>query len=61
MLGRLCGTWLADNPGRRADGARAGDRLARTARKVAILKQEPASGTLWGVGEHPSAGSRPKD
>jgi hypothetical protein len=61
MLGRLCGNWLADNRRAGAAAARAGDRLARTALKVAILKQQPGSGPLTGGGGHPRAGSRPKD
>jgi hypothetical protein len=61
MLGRLCGNWLADNWQRGAGTARVASWLANGALKVAILKLQPGSGPLTGGGEHPRAGSRPKD
>jgi hypothetical protein len=61
MLGRLCGSWLADNRRRGAGTARVVSWLANGAPKVAILKLQPGSGPLTGGREHPRAGSRPKD
>jgi hypothetical protein len=61
MLGRLCGSWPADNRRRGAGTARVASWLANGVLKVAILKQQPGSRPLTCRDEHPSAGLRPKD